>query len=268
VPALLAFGLPLLASFAVVVWHNLVRFGSLFDEGYTTTEEGFTTPLWTGLAGLLLSPGKSLFLYVPLAALALVGWRHFWREQRAVAAFWSGLIAITLLQTALWWAWWGGWSWGPRLLVPLLPFIVLSLGPLLRASRAARLAFVPLALAGMGVALLGVLVDFNPYLAGLMVEYPGERVGTENPGIYFDPALSPILAHARFLLAGEHSSVITFDLERLGFSTGFESVFWVATGFLFLAGVSLLVYVDRLYSWQWQRDAEPVSRAEPTVYTS
>ncbi len=251
VGALLAFGLPLAACLALLLWHNWVRFGSPLNNGYT--DEAFSTPLLTGLAGLLLSPGKSIFLYVPITALAVVAWPRFWREQRPTALFYSALAVITLLQTALWWAWWGGWCWGPRLLTPALPFVVLGLGPLLRHSRAARIAAWPLALAGMAVALLGTLVNFNPYLANLLARFPAGRPGTEEPDLYFRPELSPILAHARFLLQGEHLSVVTFHLERLGFHHTASTLFPILVAITFLAGAALLGSAMRM-------DRSPVPR--------
>lgn len=268
IPAALSFGLPIVASLIVIVWHNIARFGSVFDEGYLATDESFSTPLLTGLAGLLLSPGKSIFLYVPLTVLAVVGWRRFWKEQPATAALWSALVGITVVQTALWWAWWGGWSWGPRLLVPVLPFAVLSLGTILRQSHAARVAVLPFAVAGLVVALLGVLVDFNPYLAELIAQHPGERIGTEDSGVYFDPGLSPIIAHVRFLLNGEHGSVVTFDMERLGFNAGAKYAFWSLTGFVFVAGVSALAWADRFDSQHRRHSGKRVAVARSRLYTS
>lgn len=259
--ALLAFGLPLAICLAVLLWHNWARFGSPLNNGYT--DESFSTPLLTGLAGLLLSPGKSIFLYVPITMLAVVAWPRFWREQRAAAMFYAALTIITLVQTALWWAWWGGWCWGPRLLTPALPLIVLGLGPLLRSSRAARIAAWPLALAGMAVALLGTLVNFNPYLADLLVRFPAGRPGTEEPDLYFRPELSPILAHLRFLLQGEHLSVVTFDLERLGFHHTAATLFPVLVGITFLAGAAFLVSAMLLDRSAAQREPWYVSAPTP-----
>ena len=48
----------------------------LLETGYGAEVLRFTTPLATGLSGLLLLPGRSLFLYAPAAAVALVGLRQ------------------------------------------------------------------------------------------------------------------------------------------------------------------------------------------------
>ncbi len=235
----LAFGIPAAGCLALLLWHNVARFGSPFDNGYTG--ERFDTPLLSGLAGLLVSPGKSIFLYAPLTALAVVGWPRFWRERRAEAALYASIAAIVLVQNAKWWSWWGGWVWGPRMLAPLLPFAILGLGPLLRASAAARAAAWALGALGLGMALLGSLVDFNPYLIEVHTRYEQAGRGNADPDIYWHLSTSPIVEHARRLATGRDISVITFHLQRIGFSDAQAAGFLVALAALAVAGVWLLI---------------------------
>jgi hypothetical protein len=248
--AALAFGLPLVLALGAIFYHNWLRFGDVFNNGYAGTgfeDEGFTTPLHEGLAGLLLSPGKSLFLYVPLTALAVAAWPRFWRAQRANAALYGAIFLVTLVQTSLWWAWWGGWSWGPRFLVPTLPFLILGLIPLLQQSRRARLVGWSLAGLSVPMTLPGVLVDFNPYLADLQARFPGKRPGTEDSAVYFEFEYAPLLEHLRLLAEGEHISVVTFDLERLGFSSTQADRFpWLVLGIFVMATVCLALAELRL----------------------
>ena len=58
-------------SVALVMWYNDVRFGRLVVSSYGGSV--YHTPLVTGLEGLLVSPGRSVFLYNPLAVLGVVG---------------------------------------------------------------------------------------------------------------------------------------------------------------------------------------------------
>ncbi|MBK9709962.1 MAG: hypothetical protein IPO81_01310 [Kouleothrix sp.] len=191
--------------------YNWVRFRALTEQGYAN--EGFTGNLLVGLYGLLLSPGKSVFLYVPL--LLALPWAivPFARRYRPEAALVGALAAITLLQSALWWIWWAGWGWGPRFLVPLMPFLILMLGVLLERRawrRIIGLALLPLSIA---VNLLGILVDFNSYI----IAVTGGDMSRE--AIYlFQPAYSPILAHIRsFDLA--NAPIVSFALSspQIGF---------------------------------------------------
>ena len=239
IAAALAFGIPAAACLALLLWHNVARFGSPFDNGYAG--ERFDTPLLSGLAGLLVSPGKSIFLYTPLTALAVVGWPRFWRERRAEAALYASIAAIVLIQNAKWWSWWGGWVWGPRMLAPLLPFVILGLGPLLRSSAAARGAAWALGALGLAMALLGSLVDFNPYLVEVHTRYEQAGRGNADPDIYWRLSTSPIVEHARRLWDGRDISVITFDLQRIGFSDAQAAGFLVALAVIAVVGVWALV---------------------------
>ncbi|HEX7672142.1 MAG TPA: hypothetical protein VF395_21250, partial [Polyangiaceae bacterium] len=76
--------LPALGIGGLLVWYNLSVFDSLaggYDALYQspahafrhlTTKTVFTLPAYEGIAGLLLSPGKGLFFYSPVLAVALV----------------------------------------------------------------------------------------------------------------------------------------------------------------------------------------------------
>jgi hypothetical protein len=74
--------------------------------------------------GLLASPGKSVFVYSPVVLLGVIGWPAFYRRHAVVA------VTLVLLSAALLFAlrtsnWWGGLTWGPRFLAPLLPLMLL-----------------------------------------------------------------------------------------------------------------------------------------------
>lgn len=96
----------------------------------------------SGLAGLLLSPGRGLFVFSPFLALALLGMLLPGARRRPL--FWLGLgssaalVALVSRQGN----WWGGWCYGPRLLVDAVPglgmALVVTLAALPPASRARR----------------------------------------------------------------------------------------------------------------------------------
>jgi hypothetical protein len=240
-PVVLAFGVPLAACLALVLWHNAVRFGSPFDSGYS--DEGFTTPLYVGLYGLLLSSGKSIVLYSPIVLLAPPGLVFLWRWRPAEALLIGSLALVTLLYYAAWWAWYGGWSWGPRFLVPTLPFLVLAVGAALAERAWARWLALPLVIGGIGVQALGVLIDFNAYIDGITGGNPAldERY-------LFLPWLSPLVGHARFLRHGEHIALAAFDMTRLGFRPAVAELYpWLMLGLLGLGFVMLaLIFRPRL----------------------
>ena len=120
---------PTALAAALVMLEFYVRRRSPFSSGYEgdhgfvtlmpySARSGFSYPLAFGVLAILFSFGKGLALFVPGL------WLLFKRPsrptpdtlrqfQRLSIAFLSGLILVY----AKWWAWNGGWFWGPRFLL-------------------------------------------------------------------------------------------------------------------------------------------------------
>lgn len=212
------FLIPVMALGLVQAAYLYWAFGDPLLGGYQG--EGWQTPLLTGLYGLLFSSGKSLLLFVPLTILAPWGWaRWFIEGRRREALLFSATFVIWLLFHAGWWTWHGGWSWGPRFMVPMLPFLILPLGSLWRLGSRPRLAIVVLALIGFLVQLGGVLVDFNDYMLWV----------NDEDKILFDPAYAPVLGHWRLIRSGYHPDLAILDVPR-----------WAAVAWGAICGVLLV----------------------------
>ena len=87
----------------------------------TYPNESFSTPAIDGLWGLLLSPGKSVFLYSPPLVLGVAGLlraKHVSRERFVDAIFFAGVLAVQVCVYCRWWDWSGDDAWGPRFLLP------------------------------------------------------------------------------------------------------------------------------------------------------
>jgi hypothetical protein len=90
----------------------------------------FKTPLYEGLAGILVSPSRGLFIYSPIFLLAFVGMVMVWKDSKQILLKYLSLAPLlTILLTAKWITWWGGGSYGPRLLADITPFLCLYLLP-------------------------------------------------------------------------------------------------------------------------------------------
>jgi hypothetical protein len=88
----------------------------------------FTDPrLWIRAYGLLLSPGKGLFIYSPVFFLSLAGFAGLFRRNASAGL----LILLSLLSLVALYshypAWHGGLCWGTRFLVPLSPLLSIPL---------------------------------------------------------------------------------------------------------------------------------------------
>ena len=166
---LVSFALPVLLAGALSLWWNAARFGSVWDAGYVETET-FSANWLVGVSGLLVGPARGLLWYSPVLILAVPGAIALWRRNKA-GSRWLLLAsaAIALIYVALygkWYMWHGGYSWGPRFLVPLMPLLALWTGPVWRRLIAGRswLAWagaIALLIWSSGVQGLGLLVPFS-----------------------------------------------------------------------------------------------------------
>lgn len=165
---LLCWGLGVAGGIGLSALYNLVRFGRLTDSGYRAEDLPFHAPFLTGLSGLLVSPGKGLLWYCPLVLVALVLWPRFLARHRAEALLALGMLLPTVGVYATYPVWWGGVCWGPRYLLPVLPFVLfpLVLWPSGPESRALwRYAAGAVAAISIGVQVLGVGVHPNRFPA-------------------------------------------------------------------------------------------------------
>jgi len=117
--------LPALATWCAL---NAYRFGNSLDAGYLRDHVmQFGSSIVTGLYGLLLSPTSSLFVYCPIAVVAVAALLVLAPRDRAAAILLGGSVLVLLLFYAQLGNWMGGRSYGPRYLVPVIPLLVLAL---------------------------------------------------------------------------------------------------------------------------------------------
>lgn len=202
VQAALIATLPTAVVLAAVAATSTARFG--LGEGYAHANS-FSTPLLTGLWGLLLSPGRSFFVYSPVAVLALPGLYFLWRGHRPLAAALIAFSATYLLFFALWSDWYGGrTNWGPRHLVPLVPLLAVGVAALLDAhERRGRVWAMAggLWLAGLAVQVPAVANDYLPVMLDLIERHPAP-IPEEAPAAaraFGSVRLSPVVLAWRWL---------------------------------------------------------------------
>jgi hypothetical protein len=134
-PLFLAACAAVLIPFVLVNLHNV---GHPLTSYYTGNklgqidDKGRLPDPATAFVGLLFSPGRGLFVFSPFLLLAPVG---LWVRRRlphagALVAFAAVVAALHLITNSFWPCWWGGWSFGPRLMADVLPCLMLSMAPL------------------------------------------------------------------------------------------------------------------------------------------
>ena len=158
--AIVYFGLGALGPALVLLVYNQLAFGNPLDMGYfhhataqfarvhsRENPLGLRWPDWSLAAPLLRGRYRGLLFYAPIVALAAPGWVIL------IGRRWFGVAAVSLFSALAVFVvnlsypeWTGGWSTGPRLLVPLLPFAMVAVAAALSASGGWCKAFLVVAL--------------------------------------------------------------------------------------------------------------------------
>lgn len=114
-----AFGTPLPVGY---------NYSTLWQDEHQTGFLSLTLPTLARFYGLTFSPVRGIFLLSPFLLLAFPGFVGMWRQrrdQRGTAVTLALVVAGFFAYNAASVMWWGGFTVGPRYLVPMLPFLAL-----------------------------------------------------------------------------------------------------------------------------------------------
>ena len=124
-----AMSLPL----AAMAWYSLAYWGSIRALGQgigspfadPTLNTGFGASLLTSIPAMLFSPGRGLFFYSPVLLFAVPMVCLCWRKGfPPLAKYLAAGLFFHLLIFARWNVWWGGYSFGYRMLIEILPALI------------------------------------------------------------------------------------------------------------------------------------------------
>jgi hypothetical protein len=165
--------------------------------------------------------------------LALLGLPRLWNRDRGLAVVGAATPVIYLLFFATYTQWEGGYSYGPRYLVPALALLGLGIGPALEgASRTVRRLAIGVFLAGFFVQAVGMATSF------LEADVAG---GYYDAQYNYRMSFSPLAMHIHLLMHYASTSVSApigqgFDkwwvfLSKAGVSVG---ALWILAGALII----------------------------------
>ncbi len=242
-------GVPMAVSIGLLVWYNELRYDKAFVNSYGPGG-GFSTPLAHGLRGLLLSPGKGLFVFNPMTLLGVVGLVLLvvapGVRDRPLAVVAALAVVPRILFFAKWGVWDAGSVWGPRFLLPSVAVLSVTIVPVLRATEGrrpvgvvVRAGAVLLALWGTFVNVLSVRLPLGEWLGIVADPAWRARLGihgldstaAQANALDFSLRYSPIWGYVTILRHG--IGVASADL----WSNGHGSVGWA----LLALGATLLV---------------------------
>jgi hypothetical protein len=138
--------------------------GSPFATGYWNAfpeVANFRGNPLVGLAGLLVSPSRGLFVFSPIFLFASLGAAISLRDKRRwpVAPFLAAGTVLLVLLYSRWTTWWGGHTFGYRYLIETLPglmiFLAIAWEERIAHSRALGVAFALCLAWSLGVHALG-----------------------------------------------------------------------------------------------------------------
>jgi hypothetical protein len=192
-----------------------------------------------GIKGYMFSPARSVWLFSPVLLLGFFGWRRLLQQRR-----WQELLMplILLITFTVGYAlvrgsdsWFGGRGWGARYLVPVTPFLILWLLPVIDHLLSNGTARWHKAAAGIvvalstGVQLVAVLVPLDVYDRTLAAQDPPIIPWQEGA---WSLRWSPLWVMLRRIgdqisdIAWQHAAGPAWLLPLLSAGLGMTALFW------------------------------------------
>ncbi len=156
------------------VWYANAYWGSPFSSAQDVSRANFAGAFGKGLAGLLVSPSRGLFVFTPVFLFALPAGAAAFRTappgSRRLPRYLVAGVLTTIGLYSFWTMWWGGHTFGYRLITevaPLLTILVASYWPAVARSRAATAALGLAIVLSLYVHFLGAMVFPSGFNNGL-----------------------------------------------------------------------------------------------------
>ncbi len=156
----------LLLSYNIILFDSWkggdVVLHSLHWELDRVKEDSWSTPLWVGLPGQLISPSRGIFIFSPFLIFSFLGIVLIWKKKEPcwrILAWTIPIPIVMLLLFSKYSVWWGGNShYGPRYQIETYPFLMMYLSvtcPFIRQSRFITSVFITMLIYAFSVQFIG-----------------------------------------------------------------------------------------------------------------
>ena len=165
--------IPLFFCAIIFMGINYIQFGTFVEYSFKT-ESGYglgpTSPIHVGVFGLLFSPGAGLFIFSPILFTIFVSFFDFYKKDKSSFLIFSAYFVSMLVFFGNLETWHGFVSWGPRYLLPVIPFLLIPLAASIEKRNSIGFRFLVIVLGAIGAffSLIWLIQDVSWFTWGVM----------------------------------------------------------------------------------------------------
>ena len=113
--------------FFALAYYSQWEYHHFYPGNYDFHDPLYSNFLLSALAGILISPSRGLFIFSPIFILTFAGSIYYFKALSRIPLFWTAIswFMLHIFLISCWGMWWGGGSFGYRLLTDVLPALVL-----------------------------------------------------------------------------------------------------------------------------------------------
>ena len=145
--------IPLFFCAIIFMGIHYFQFGTFLEYSFKT-ESGYglgpTSPIHVGVFGLLFSPGAGLFIFSPILFTIFVSFFDFYKKDKSSFLIFSAYLVSMLVFFGNLDTWHGFVSWGPRYLLPVIPFLLIPLAASIEKRNSIGFRFLVITLGTIG----------------------------------------------------------------------------------------------------------------------
>lgn len=208
------FSIFFLTTFLLVLLYNYWIYGSLFNFGksnvvYYGERIMASAHFLKGLYYYLLSPGKGFFIFNPILLLSMFVLFHRETKWKKEKILFIAIFIINLLFYVKSFRRGSLFSWGPRYLLPSIPFLIFFTGDYIQRYKnfLPRLFLIVLSTVGFFITLPCMFINQSKFYF-----FVKEKLNLPEYMINFIPDLSPILGAWKMFMSGIILSISKIDI--------------------------------------------------------